>query len=163
MQKFKRAVSYLLCVLIIACGICSCSQPENKEAVSVLAEQAKKQLEPDIVWTQLPADKVAVYFGFSGETAKDCAVFINDSDEHFYTVAFFDFENEQDKKSAINSLNEALTKAVSNYKTVKNDSEAEKIQKRLVYESGNKLCVIITALPENATQFLTEKNFTQVK
>ncbi|MBQ0083624.1 MAG: DUF4358 domain-containing protein [Clostridiales bacterium] len=162
MRTFKKALLILCCVLLVTAAFASCGTEINSEPPEELAKAVKEKLDSDIVWTELTPDKVAVYFGFSGESARESAVYINDSDEHLDTVAFFDFETKEKKSEAITELNASLTKAAENFKSV-NENETAKIQKRLIYESENRLCLVITATPEAIIELLTEKGFSPIK
>lgn len=161
MRIFKKALCIMFSLLFTVSLCCACGETNAALSPEELASHTKSLLESDIEWTNLAPEQVMSYFGFDGTVAEKSAVYIDNSEEHIDTVAFFDFKNTEDMNNAIQSINTTLAKTVANYnQTI--PYEAQKIQKRLLYQNGNSLCLIISALTENVTDFLSEKGFSPV-
>lgn len=154
----KKTFSAILIVLLCLLNFSSCKSKEHTETPAELVQHMKDNSDADIVWTEISPDNVVAFLGFDGRTAKDSAVFINNSEGGFDIVAVFEFEDEAKKLTAIEAINNSLTKAAENYKSI-SESETAKIQNRILMFRENTLALAAADNISEISEMLKDKRF----
>lgn len=152
MKRISRAVSVVICIILAALSLVSCSKNGEKENPLSLATELKSYFAQDIQWTELKKENVSTHFGFDGKVLDDFSAFIVDSEGSGDIIAVFVFPDKQTQLTAT----EAIGKSIVSVSSTQNNKTGKGV---IVLNKETQTVVVVSKNTEKIAKMLNEKGY----